>query len=341
MRIKSPLANFTDTLSQVKDSAERYTDTLQDNESSTRAVLIDPILRILGWDIANPFMVEVEKSIDQGFVDYALYGENREIQIIIEAKKLGTNLEDKDIFLSLVKYAFSSGIADIFLTDGLIWNHFTDFSPGSQEPIKVLSLKNDELVEIASYLVHRLDAARYWPEAKDVDELSQQLNQLESEVIEIQLELARLKPQLMIDRRKNGDELLDSEQPQIEIPKEFTLLQDIDDAKGTKPTALLLPDGTQVRVNSWTTVLAQCCKYTLDKKSDIHVPFKDVAGRKVDLIALTPPPKRTSQFLTEYNGQQVFVYTNYDANTIVRNSIYILKQLPESQMKTKPAVIYN
>jgi uncharacterized protein YpiB (UPF0302 family) len=38
------------------------------------------------------------------------------------------------------------------------------------------------LVEIDAYLVQQLDAARDWPEEKDVDELSQQLNQIEGAV---------------------------------------------------------------------------------------------------------------------------------------------------------------
>ncbi len=59
MAIKSPLADFTTVLGQVVEAAETYKDTLRVNESSTRAVLIDPILRTLGWDTAKPFMVEL------------------------------------------------------------------------------------------------------------------------------------------------------------------------------------------------------------------------------------------------------------------------------------------
>jgi len=43
-------------------------------------------------------------------------------------------------------------------------------------------LREDVLVEIDAYLVQRLDVARDWPEEKDVDELSQQLNRIESTV---------------------------------------------------------------------------------------------------------------------------------------------------------------
>ncbi len=65
MRIQSPLSNLSDVLAQIKDSANQYQGTLKKNEASTRAVLIDPVLRELGWDTANTYMVEVEKTLEQ------------------------------------------------------------------------------------------------------------------------------------------------------------------------------------------------------------------------------------------------------------------------------------
>ena len=148
----------------------------------------------------QPFHGGGRISIDQGRVDYALFDVYQEIQVIVEAKKLDANINDKDIFLSLVKYAFFFGVTDIFLTDGLRWHHFTDFKPGQQEPNKSLSLKDDNLVEVAAYLVQRLDAARYWPEDKDVDELSRQINQLTSEINSIKLELAKIKTEAVKEK---------------------------------------------------------------------------------------------------------------------------------------------
>ena len=72
MRIPSPLSDLSDVLSQIKESAIRYEATLKKNEAATRAVLIDPVLRALGWDTADTDMVEVEKTLDQPRVDYAL-----------------------------------------------------------------------------------------------------------------------------------------------------------------------------------------------------------------------------------------------------------------------------
>lgn len=341
MKIKSPLANFTTILGQIRDSADTYRDTLSANESSTRAVLIDPVLRTLGWDTANPFMVEVEKTIDKGRVDYALIGVDQEIRVIVEAKKLGTNLADKDIYLSLVTYAYSEGVPDLFLTDGLVWLHYNeeDLRPGSKEPTTSLSLKEDELVEIAAYLVQRLDAARYWPDEKDVNELSQSINQLTSDMSAMQLDLAKLKLSTPEGIIRMMDESREPSSSHVE--GEMTLLKDVGNAAGTKPNKLRLPDQTTVSVRTWTEVLVNSCMFTLERNPNISVPLKDAAGKKVSLISLTRPPRGITYFEAEYQGKQVFVYTNYDSNNCIRNTLHILSQLPKELRQHEAAISFS
>jgi predicted type IV restriction endonuclease len=338
MKIKSPLANFTNVLGQIRDSADLYEDTLRTNESSTRAVLIDPVLRTLGWDTGNPFMVEVEKPIDQGRVDYALYDFNQEVQIIVEAKKLGTNLGNKEYFLSLVKYAFSAGVSDVFLTDGINWLHFTNFTPGIHEPSMRLSLQDSDLVEISAYLVQRLDAARYWPEEKDVDELSQNINQLESEISSIHLELAKIRkatPQTSVE-----DVDVVSGQVQ-QVKSGLTSLSEVGNATRTKPTDLMMPDETVVSVRTWTDVLTHSCKFAMERNPMIPIPYKDAAGRKVNLLSFNRPPRGITYFETEYQGQHVFVYTNYDSNNCIRNALHILREVPSDAAQIDPSVAYS
>jgi len=185
MRIHSPLASLSDVLIQVRDSAHAYRGSLRGNEHVTRAVLIDPVLRSLGWDTANPFMVEVEKPIIDSRVDYALADSNGEIRAIIEAKKLGTELTDRRVYLSVITYAFSAKVKDVFLTDGIKWHHYDEFDPTNTQPPRVLDISGDSLIDTAAYFVNVLDAARYWPPQGDVDDLTQQVRQLESDLAEL------------------------------------------------------------------------------------------------------------------------------------------------------------
>ncbi|MBL1193611.1 MAG: hypothetical protein D8M60_04565 [Chloroflexi bacterium] len=336
--MRSPLSNLAEIFTQIFEASKIYSNSLQSNESSTRAVLIDPVIRALGWDTANPFMVEIEKPINQGRVDYALFDFDQEIKIIIEAKKLGADLLKQETFLSLVRYAFSAGVQDVFLTDGVNWLHFNDFQPGKNDPTRQLSLANDNLVEVAGYLVQRLDAARYWPNENNVQDLLQQVNQLKSEVSSVQLELARNKKSIISE--KNNEANASTEESSLHI-EEFTRLSNIASATGTKPSALLLPDSTIVRVTTWTDVLTQCCKYTMENKKSLRIPLSDAAGKKVNLFSLTAPPKGITFFETQYEGKRIFVYTNYDSNNCIRNSIHVLSLVEQSQNTVEPAVVYN
>jgi predicted type IV restriction endonuclease len=269
MRIRSPLSNLSDVLSQVKEAASRYRDTLRKNEAATRAVLIDPVLRALGWDTANTYMVEVEKTLDKSRVDYALYDSNAIVKIIIEAKSLSTNLQQADFIMSLVNYAFTFKLQDIFLTDGIIWQHFTSFQPGNVSAARTLDIANDDPVECAAYLVQRLDAAKFWPEEQSIDRLAQQIAQLESTVATLQQEVARLSvgttsstqaisqsqpPTLAAATSKNGTH---------DVAVQYIALEDLPDVTGTKPTLFRLPDGTVHQVGKWKDVLRESCKFAL------------------------------------------------------------------------------
>ncbi len=95
MRYQSPLGNLRDVLLQIQESANLYKITLKKNEAATRSVLIDPILRALGWNTANTNMVEVEKTLDNVRADYVLFDINQIPRIIIEAKSLNTRSGSK------------------------------------------------------------------------------------------------------------------------------------------------------------------------------------------------------------------------------------------------------
>jgi len=45
------------TLQQIRERAERYRPLLTQNEGMTRSVLIDPLLRVLGWPLDDPAWV--------------------------------------------------------------------------------------------------------------------------------------------------------------------------------------------------------------------------------------------------------------------------------------------
>jgi hypothetical protein len=343
MRIKSPLSNLSDAINQVKISAAQYQQTLRRNEAATRAVLIDPILRALGWDTANTYMVEVEKTLAQTRVDYALYDHNADVKIIIEAKALGGNLHQQNIVMSLVTYAFTYGIQDIFLTDGLVWEHYTNFQPGNVAS-NVINFSQDNSVDCAAYLVQRLDAAKFWPEEQTIDTVAQQVAQLESMVSTLQKELAQLKtaqPPSNATKPVLQTPAPITNSPTIQADHKFIELNALPNVAKTKPSLFRLPDGSIIKVAVWKDVLRECCKYALAHNDQIPIPLPDRAGKKVSLFNTVKPATGIAYVEEEYQGQHIYIYVNYDANNCVSNALHVLKYVPSSAIEVQAGVIYE
>ena len=78
------------TIDKLQQRIRAHRDEIGQYEHRTRASLIDPLLRALGWDVGDPAQVTLEKPIDAlGRPDYALLGEKSGKPVLfIEAKKL-------------------------------------------------------------------------------------------------------------------------------------------------------------------------------------------------------------------------------------------------------------
>lgn len=315
---------------QIQESAKIYRETLKKNEAATRAVLIDPVLRSLGWDTANTNMVEVEKTIDSVRADYALYDSNAIPRIIVEAKALDTYLDQKKLVIALVNYAFSFGLNDVFLTDGNIWEHFDNFQPGNLSPSKILNLASDNPVDCAAYFVQHLDAAKYWSVEQSIDVLSQRVDELENIVSNLQKKVI----DQTISSSNNG-----GLQPTYTQPEVFVPLTELDEIAGKKPSLFRLPNGEILEINTWKDILRECCKFTLAHNLSLQMPFPDRVGKKVPLFSLEKPAKKVSFITEQYNGQKIYIYLNYDSYNCVANALYILEKAPKENRKVQPAAV--
>lgn len=115
-------------LKEFSEKVNSFKDAIQ-NESQTRSVLIEPVIKLLGFDTANPFDVVAEYTCDVGTkkgekVDYALMHDN-EIVVLIEAKDCKVKLNEKNIG-QLFRYYSVSSARVALLTNGLDYLFFTD-----------------------------------------------------------------------------------------------------------------------------------------------------------------------------------------------------------------------
>ena len=117
-------------------------------ESRTRVSLIDPMLSALGWDVANPALVQIEPRTTNGWADYALLGSNGRPVIFVEAKKLA----DRDSHVQqAVGYAVSENMGGANVpycacTNGDNWEVFDVFS---QKPVLKVSISTEDAAKCA------------------------------------------------------------------------------------------------------------------------------------------------------------------------------------------------
>ena len=100
------------------------------NEMSTRAVLINPMLKALGWDSEDLELVQQEyrfQSSDNP-VDYALMDGGKP-SLFVEAKALGSNLGDQKWASQIMGYASVAGVEWVVLTDGNEYRIYNTHAP--------------------------------------------------------------------------------------------------------------------------------------------------------------------------------------------------------------------
>ena len=93
---------------------------IKKNEIRTRTVLIDPVLRSLGWDVSKLEDVEVEFGVTKKRVDYALLGDNGAPLVLVEAKALDISLDTHRS--QMLTYCTEIGVPYAVLTDGNCWD---------------------------------------------------------------------------------------------------------------------------------------------------------------------------------------------------------------------------
>mgnify|MGYP001773541281 CR=1 FL=1 len=113
---------------QLKKRIQDYQKELQSSEALTRYVLIDPLLRSLGWDTENPELVRPEVSTPAGRPDYALLHHGQRLAFV-GAKPLG---KQEDL-LQQISYCVSEGVRYFIATDGSRWEVY---DTGIQKPLQ-------------------------------------------------------------------------------------------------------------------------------------------------------------------------------------------------------------
>lgn len=117
-------------------------------EETTKIALILPFLKILGYNMEDPYELKAEYSADVGVkknekIDLAVLIEN-EVKMLIECKSANTKLSYNHLN-QLFRYYSVSNVKIAILTNGIIYKFFTDSqNPGKMDenPFLEVDLRN-------------------------------------------------------------------------------------------------------------------------------------------------------------------------------------------------------
>ena len=132
------LDDLVSVIETLKQRIHDHGTSLRANETRTRMAMIDPMLRALGWDPADPSVVTPEYDVSGRWADYALLGTDGKPAATLEAKKLGESLGTHR--MQMLNYSNAAGIAYAGLTDGNHWELYEVFAQKPLEERRVLQL---------------------------------------------------------------------------------------------------------------------------------------------------------------------------------------------------------
>jgi len=148
------MSEFVEFINELKGKLNKHKDLFSSNEATVRYAIVNPFLKMLGWDVENPEEVIPEYSVPEakGKADYALFIKELSNNPIafVEVKKLdGIN---QDVITEKLRYSFDLGVNYTIITDGDSWILYKAFEPGipsSERIIAQWSILKDDPYEIA------------------------------------------------------------------------------------------------------------------------------------------------------------------------------------------------
>ena len=140
-------------IATLRERIDSHEVALRRNEALTRSVLIDPLLRALGWDTENPAQVIPEYPIPsepKKQADYALFAGSDVPTIIVEAKSLGVALSEAAI--QAVQYCTVDGYKYFAVTDGSQWTLYETHRSAALDKKKIarFDLRSDSPIDVCS-----------------------------------------------------------------------------------------------------------------------------------------------------------------------------------------------
>ncbi len=300
------LDELHELIETLQGRIEAHAPALQQSEALTRYALIDPLLRGLGWDTGDPSQVIPEYRSAAGSADYALFGQSNKPQVIIEAKRLGAQLDFK-VRQQVTGYCQEEGIPYAAITDGRRWEIYDVFKPVAMKDSQVSSFDLGDPPAATC-----LQALALWRSSASAGN--------------VKVGAAPLTSAPVADAEATASTPILAE-PAVEA-NGWTRLSEFSPEAGSRPSELRSPDGQVTSLTNWGDFIAEVVAWlqVSGNLSDHNLPIQ--FGDQTQYVVSTTLPSRTG-----FDGSGVYrqvgewhVRTNYTGGQHARNAKRIIER---------------
>lgn len=302
------LEDLVRTIERLKYNAQTYQSRLSQSEALTRYVLIDPLLRALGWDTENPELVQPEYKVGNQKVDYALFKDGQ-AHVLLEAKPLNTPLGET--LTQVINYGISGGVPFYAITDGACWELYDTDQPPAKMKLIQWSLLQDPVEEVtrkALALWYRAPIGTAAPVPVMHLPTSDRL-----------ASSAAIAPAFPLASHAIGTQPAQS----------GTALASLVVKSGERPPGKLIdPNNVDHLVKSWRNVLILVTEWLVQQglltSRDCPITLPSASSR--DLIAATPRHRSGDDFFSPDQVQGLWLETHASARQLVRTANYLVER---------------
>ena len=306
------LDELVGVIETLKSRINEHRSVLQGSEAQTRLSLIDPLLRMLGWDTAATALVRPEYNLSGGRADYALLDPDKKPVAIIEAKKLNEQLGTMDHRMQMLTYANFSNVPYAGLTDGNQWVFYKVFD---QKPLEERLVLDVSIADSQAYQC-ALQLLLLW-----------RPNMASRQPIEASAPILGTEP----PDPANSVPIQNPVQ-NVPVPSDasWVSLKDFVATPGTTPPKLRFPGGDELQPSNWRGLLIEVAEWLIRDGvlSRDRCPVTVGKNAAYSMVNLEPRHPNGKAFYASHSlSNGLFLAPHANANNIVHKCRAIMEYL--------------
>lgn len=310
-----PLESLHSLVETLKKRIQDHGAALRASEALTRYALIDPLLRELGWDTADPSLVMPELKLGNTNVraDYALLrnGNPEDPVMIVEAKSLNSDLSTAA--QQSINYAMQTKTEYFAVTDGQCWEIYDLYKRAAIGEKRVIEfdMGNQPAAEIC------LQALALWQPSLET-----------GSAVAGHAPLIQSEPKPIVPRAKPPTSEEDVWHP----------LSQLKPSQGNSPPIeIQLPDNSIRSIRYWNSVVVEVTQWLLNN-SHLHVglcPIPQANSRARYLVHKDPKHPTGKGFYNREQVETVWVEKDYIIPELIKNTRTIINHAGQDPAQFK------